>query len=71
VLISVTTVPAAANVAVAFAYGVPEEAAGSAMQLSINLAAIVTAGLLTLVVQRFIPNLRRTSPKPGRTTMSA
>ncbi|MFG2057325.1 DUF389 domain-containing protein [Micromonospora sp. NPDC048930] len=51
VLISVTTVPAAANVAVAAAYGVWPEAAGSALQLVINLAAIVLAGLLTLVVQ--------------------
>ncbi|WP_409073699.1 DUF389 domain-containing protein [Micromonospora chalcea] len=51
VLISVTTVPAAANVAVASAYGVWHEAAGSALQLVINLAAIVLAGLLTLAVQ--------------------
>ncbi|MFC4144988.1 DUF389 domain-containing protein [Micromonospora mangrovi] len=53
VLISVTTVPAAANVAVAVAYGVWHEAAGSLLQLVINLAAIVLAGLLTLVVQRY------------------
>ncbi|MCM0676315.1 DUF389 domain-containing protein [Micromonospora phytophila] len=52
VLISVTTVPAAANVAVAAAYGVWHEAAGSALQLLINLCAIVLAGLLTLVVQQ-------------------
>ncbi len=52
VLISVTTVPAAANAAVALAYGVTEEAAGSALQLLINVAAIVAAGVLTLSVQR-------------------
>ncbi|RAO10708.1 DUF389 domain-containing protein [Micromonospora noduli] len=52
VLISVTTVPAAANVAVAAAYGEWDEAAGSALQLVINLCAIVLAGLLTLVVQQ-------------------
>jgi uncharacterized hydrophobic protein (TIGR00271 family) len=52
VLISVTTVPAAANVAVALAYGVLNEAAGSALQLIINVVAIVTAGVLTLTVQR-------------------
>ncbi|WP_018350987.1 DUF389 domain-containing protein [Longispora albida] len=51
VLISVTTVPAAANAAVALAYRAPDEAAGSAVQLLINLAAIVTAGVLTLAVQ--------------------
>jgi uncharacterized hydrophobic protein (TIGR00271 family) len=53
VLISVTTVPAAANAAVALAYGVRGEAIGSAAQLAINLAAIVLAGVLTLLVQRF------------------
>ncbi|WP_221321621.1 DUF389 domain-containing protein [Actinoplanes sp. L3-i22] len=52
VLISVTTIPAAANAAVAVAYGAWDEFAGSALQLAINLAAIVVAGLLTLVVQQ-------------------
>ncbi|HEX6872303.1 MAG TPA: DUF389 domain-containing protein [Micromonosporaceae bacterium] len=52
VLISVTTVPAAANVAVATAYWVLPEALGSAGQLLINLGSIVTAGVLTLAVQR-------------------
>jgi uncharacterized hydrophobic protein (TIGR00271 family) len=52
VLISVTTVPAAANAAVAAAYGVGHEAAGSALQFAVNVAAIVTAGVLTLLVQR-------------------
>jgi uncharacterized hydrophobic protein (TIGR00271 family) len=52
VLISVTTVPAAANVAVAAAYGDPYEAGGSAMQLALNLAGIVAAGSLTLLVQQ-------------------
>jgi uncharacterized hydrophobic protein (TIGR00271 family) len=52
VLISVTTVPAAANIAVALAYGVPGEAGGSAVQLLTNLAAIVTAGVATLLVLR-------------------
>jgi uncharacterized hydrophobic protein (TIGR00271 family) len=61
VLISVTTVPAAGNVAVAIAYGVPDEAWGSALQLGINLLAIVTAGILTLAVQRYLPTLRRRS----------
>jgi uncharacterized hydrophobic protein (TIGR00271 family) len=61
VLISVTTVPAAANVAVALAYGVPAEAAGSFLQLLINLAAIITAGVVTLYVQRLW--WRRISPR--------
>lgn len=62
VLISVTTVPAAANVAVAAAYGVWHEAAGSALQLVINLCAIVLAGLVTLVVQQSWWNLARRRP---------
>jgi uncharacterized hydrophobic protein (TIGR00271 family) len=52
VLISVTTIPAAANAAVALAYWVPSEAIGSAIQLVINLSAIVVAGTLTLLVLR-------------------
>ena len=52
VLISVTTVPAAANAAVAVAYAERGEAAGSALQLLINVAAIVAAGVLTLLAQR-------------------
>ncbi|MDP9792851.1 putative hydrophobic protein (TIGR00271 family) [Catenuloplanes nepalensis] len=52
VLISVTTVPAAANAAVAIAYGVGNEAWGSALQLVINLVAIVVAGVLTLLGQQ-------------------
>lgn len=41
-------------VAVAAAYGVWGEAGGSALQLVINLCAIVLAGLLTLVVQQVL-----------------
>jgi uncharacterized hydrophobic protein (TIGR00271 family) len=50
VLISVTTIPAAAKVAVALAYWVPSEAMGSAIQLVINLSAIAVAGTLTLLL---------------------
>ncbi|MFG3707771.1 DUF389 domain-containing protein [Micromonospora sp. NPDC047670] len=66
VLISVTTVPAAANVAVAAAYGVWHEAAGSALQLVINLCAIVLAGLVTLVVQQSWWYLARRRPGLAR-----
>jgi len=64
VLISVTTVPAAGNVAVAIAYGVPDEAWGSALQLGINLGAIATAGILTLAVQRFLSRRRAAATSP-------
>ncbi|MGA1837865.1 DUF389 domain-containing protein [Herbiconiux sp. 11R-BC] len=54
VLISVTTIPAAGNAAVALALGVPGEVGGSLLQLAINLAAIVAAGTVTLGVQRVL-----------------
>ncbi|MCY1143562.1 DUF389 domain-containing protein [Actinoplanes sp. Pm04-4] len=54
VLISVTTIPAAANAAVALAYGVRAEVFGSTLQLVINLAAIVVGGVLTLAVQQVV-----------------
>jgi uncharacterized hydrophobic protein (TIGR00271 family) len=57
VLISVTTIPAAANAAVALAYGVRAEVLGSTLQLVINLAAIVLGGVLTLAVQQAVWNL--------------
>jgi uncharacterized hydrophobic protein (TIGR00271 family) len=63
VLISVTTIPAAANVAVAIAYWVPSEAIGSVIQLVINLSAIAVAGTLTLLVLKArAEQLARRSP---------
>lgn len=53
VLISVTTIPAAANIAVASAYGDWGEWRGAQLQLVVNLAAIVVAGVATLLVQRW------------------
>ena len=53
VLISVTTIPAAGNVAVAAAYGDWDECAGALGQLGINLVVIVAAALATLAVQRW------------------
>ncbi len=52
VLISVTTIPAAANVGLAGALGDWREASGAAAQLGVNLAAIVIAGVVTLFLQR-------------------
>ena len=59
VLISVTTIPAAANVGVAAAVGDGEEWVGAMEQLSLNLSAIVLAGVLTLFVQRLLYVRRR------------
>ncbi|MFF4017721.1 DUF389 domain-containing protein [Streptomyces sp. NPDC001843] len=52
VAISVTTVPAAANAAVALIYGDDNQAARSSEQLLLNLLGIVIAGTLTLLAQR-------------------
>ena len=51
VFISVTTVPAAANVAVAFYYGLSGEARGSLAQLLVNILTIQIAAGLTLLIQ--------------------
>ena len=68
VLVSVTTIPAAANVGIAFTYGDWESWRGSQLQLAINVAAILTAGTLTLYVQRLIyrERRRRHLREPGR-----
>jgi uncharacterized hydrophobic protein (TIGR00271 family) len=66
VLISVTTIPAAANAAVALAYWVPREALGSAIQLVINLSAIVVAGTLTLLLLRRRAEQLTRRPGPHR-----
>jgi uncharacterized hydrophobic protein (TIGR00271 family) len=51
VLVSVTTIPAAANVGVATAYGEWSEVGRSAVQLGINVTGLVVAGVATLAVQ--------------------
>lgn len=52
VAISVTTVPAAANAALALSYGKIPEAVHSMEQLALNLAGILLAGTLTLLAQK-------------------
>jgi uncharacterized hydrophobic protein (TIGR00271 family) len=59
VLVSVTTIPAAANIGVAAAYGEWAEWRGAMLQLSLNLTAILLAGVGTLFVQRKLYVRRR------------
>jgi uncharacterized hydrophobic protein (TIGR00271 family) len=68
VLISVTTIPAASNIAVAAAYGDWSVARGAALQLGLNLAGIVLAGVLTLFVQRrwYVIRRRKHLKEPSR-----
>ncbi|MFJ2227517.1 DUF389 domain-containing protein [Streptomyces halstedii] len=59
VAISVTTVPAAANAAVAFSYQDLPQAWGASAQLLANLGGIVLAGTLTLLVQKALWAVQR------------
>ncbi|GAA4217867.1 DUF389 domain-containing protein [Actinocatenispora rupis] len=54
VFISVTTVPAAGNIAVAIPLGHWGEVGSSAVQLGVNLAGMFVAGVATLAVQRVL-----------------
>lgn len=65
VAISVTTVPAAANAAVALGYGDLGQVWGSAGQLLINLGGIVLAGTLTLLTQKALWRRGRGRPVPA------
>jgi uncharacterized hydrophobic protein (TIGR00271 family) len=51
VLISVTTIPAAANIAVSAAYSDWGDCRGSLAQLGLNLGTLLVAGTLTLAIQ--------------------
>ncbi|MBU6530834.1 DUF389 domain-containing protein [Streptomyces sp. NPDC057245] len=67
VAISVTTVPAAANAAVALSFGDTKQTVGSSEQLLLNLAGIVLAGTLTLLAQKGLwATQRGRMSKPGR-----
>lgn len=65
VLISVTTIPAAANVGVAAAYGDWSEVGGAAAQLGVNLTCIVIAVVATLSLQRWVYRRRSIAATPA------
>ena len=54
VFISVTTIPAVGNLALALGVWAPSEIQGSAAQLAVNLGGMVLAGMLVLVLQRLL-----------------
>ena len=73
VFISVTTIPAAANVGVGLAFGAWGEVWGSAAQLGINLSAMAVSGAATLAVQKWLWGrfvLRSWREKRGRSLSS-
>lgn len=66
VFISVTTIPAAADVALSLAYQSWGQARGSAFQLLLNVTVLIAMGALILRLQRIIwiarePHARRAS----------
>lgn len=54
VVISVTTLPAAANIGIALTYGDGGSLQGSLAQLALNITGILMAGLVTLAAQRLL-----------------
>ncbi len=56
VFISVTTVPAAGNVALGIAFGAWDEVTGSTIQLALNISGMVVAGWATLALQHLVWN---------------
>jgi uncharacterized hydrophobic protein (TIGR00271 family) len=71
VFISVTTVPAAGNVALGLVFGAWSEVRGSGLQLLVNIAGMAVAGWLTLVVQQSVwsrVSIRRAAITSGRRT---
>jgi uncharacterized hydrophobic protein (TIGR00271 family) len=76
VLVSVTTIPAAANIGVAAANGDWSECGGAAAQLGLNLVALVLGGVARLVVPRLVYEVRlrrhrRERPAPEATARPA
>jgi uncharacterized hydrophobic protein (TIGR00271 family) len=65
VLISVTTIPAAANVGVAAAYRNWDDCLGALEQLLLNLAALILGGLAVAGAQRYVYARRRRQMRSG------
>ena len=64
VFISVTTIPAAGNIALGLAFGAWSEVIGSSLQLAINITGMALSGWITLLILRRIS--RRHAPGPKR-----
>jgi uncharacterized hydrophobic protein (TIGR00271 family) len=65
VFISVTTVPAAGNVALGLAFGLWDEVGGSTLQLVVNIAGMALAGWAALALQQRVWH-RLSLRRPGR-----
>lgn len=65
VLVSVTTIPAIANIGVATAYGEWPEVAGASIQLLLNVTGLAAAGIVTLAVQGRMTTINRGAAPPS------
>ena len=63
VFISVTTIPAAADIAVSVAFRSWSEAEGSALQLILNVVLLVVVGAAVLILQRWFWRSRGSPPR--------
>ena len=52
VAISITTIPAAADIGLSLAYGDRDSFRGSALQLALNIISLLVAATITLAIQR-------------------
>ena len=66
VFISVTTIPAAADMGLSAAYGSWAEARGSTLQLLLNVVLLIAVGALGLGLQRSFWRRGRRGPPRGR-----
>ncbi len=65
VAISITTIPAAADIGLSLAYGDRVSFRGSALQLALNIISLLVAATLTLMIQRTIYVRRRRRHRLG------
>jgi uncharacterized hydrophobic protein (TIGR00271 family) len=66
VFVSVTTIPAAADMGLSAAFGNWHEAGGSTLQLLLNVVILIVVGVIVLVVERWI--WRRVNERAVQTT---
>lgn len=68
VFISVTTIPAAGNIALGLALGAGDEVRGGALQLTVNICGMAVAGWLTLAVKQVVSTHMSAHPRRLRPT---
>jgi uncharacterized membrane protein len=67
VFVSITTIPAAANIGVAAEEGNWGDVGSAAIQLGVNILCLIIAGSATLEIRRHVANRFRIRPRVERT----